>query len=103
MPLDPPDPPAHRRIIVPGEEPPARATSEPAASAGAPAAPAPGAPRIVLPPGVAREEPDDLPERPRLRPLEIVAVRDGDRDLLIVNDPLGVMPAPVALQIDALE
>ena len=57
----------------------------------------------MLPPGVAREEPEDLPEYPRLRPLEILAVREGDRDLLLVNDPLGVMPAPIALKIDALD
>jgi hypothetical protein len=92
------------RIIMPGE---ASATAgEPAAgelaSDGAPPPP-PGGSRIVLPPGVAREEPEDLPEYPRLRPLEILAVREGDRDLLLVNDPLGVMPAPIALKIDALD
>jgi AmmeMemoRadiSam system protein B len=30
-------------------------------------------------------------------------MRDRDRDVLIVTDPLGVMPAPIALGIDALE
>jgi len=95
MPIDPPSDPPHRgRIILPGEE-----------SAPPPEAEAPAAPRIVLPPGVRREEEpaDDLPQYPRLRPLEIVPVRDGDRDLILVNDPLGVMPGPVALRFEALE
>src|SRR5262245_10824457 len=99
MPLDPAEPAPPRRIIMPGESPqpapPDDAAREPA--------PPPGASRIVLPPGVAREEPEDLPEYPRLRPLEIMAVREGDRDLLLVNDPLGVMPAPIALKMDALD
>ena len=96
---EPSDPAPPRRIIVPGEEsrpaPPSApvTTSEDAAPT----------PRIVLPPGAAPDEPQDLPEYPRLRPLEIVAMRDGDRDILLVSDPLGVMPAPVALRIDAIE
>ena len=89
MPLEPPDPARSRRIIVPGDDP-------------RPSAP-PSAPRIVLPPGVTRAEPDDLPEYPRLRPLEIIAMREGDDDVLLVSDPLGVMPAPVALRLEALE
>jgi len=93
MPPEPPDPASSRRIIVPGEE------SRPPAPGSTP----PAQPRIVLPPGVRREEPEDLPEYPRLRPLEIMAMREGDRDILLVSDPLGVMPAPVALRIDALE
>jgi AmmeMemoRadiSam system protein B len=101
MPLEPPDPAAPRRIIVPGDDPrPAEPAAPPAERGDAPSA---GAPRIVLPPGVAPEEPEDLPEYPRLRPLEIIAIRDGDRDMLLVSDPLGVMPAPVALRIEALE
>jgi AmmeMemoRadiSam system protein B len=91
---EPIDLPARRRIIVPGEEPEPDAPAEPTP---------PGGSRLVLPPGVAREEPTDLPEYPRLRPLEIVAMRDGDRDVLLVTDPLGVMPAPVALRMEALD
>jgi MEMO1 family protein len=87
----PPDPP--RRIILPGEE----RTPAPETEA------RPEAPRIVLPPGVAAETAEDLPEYPRLRPLEIMVARDGDRDLLVVNDPLGVMPAPIALRAEALD
>ena len=70
-----------------------------------PADPGPGSSgsRIVLPPGVDTEEPTDLPEFPRLRPLEIVPIRDGDQDYLVVTDPLGVLPAPVALRLEALE
>ncbi len=100
MPLEPPDPTQSRRIIIPGEESRPPAPSPPSLTPwDTPAATR----RIVLPPGVAREEPDELPEYPRLRPLEIMAMRDGDRDILLVNDPLGVMPAPIALRIDALE
>ena len=99
MPLEPTDPAAPRRIIVPGEpEPPPQPAATPPREEGHAAGP-----RIVLPPGVAREEPEDLPEYPRLRPLEIMVVREGDRDLLLVSDPLGVMPAPIALKVDALE
>ena len=77
MPLDPPDP-TPRRIILPGESaPPA---GRPLAPDDAPAAPAAG-PRIVLPPGVAGPEPEDLPEYPRLRPLEIMVMREGERVL----------------------
>jgi hypothetical protein len=97
---EPSEPAPPRRIILPGE------ASSPAPAPAAPAAadrPPPGGARIVLPPGVAREAPEDLPEYPRLRPLEIMVVRDGERDMLVVNDPLGVMPAPVALRVDALE
>jgi len=104
MPPDPPDPTPPRRIIMPGEASHA-AASEPLGDPGPtpPREVPPGGSRIVLPPGVAREEPEDLPEYPRLRPLEILAVREGDRDLLLVTDPLGVMPAPIALRIEALD
>lgn len=95
MPSPPPDP--ARRIILPGEERPTPSPEPPAEEA--PAGPS----RLVLPPGVAQESYDDLPEYPRLRPLEIMVAREGDRDLLIVHDPLGVMPAPVALRVEALE
>lgn len=101
MPLEPVDPPPPRRIIVPGEEP--RDDPPPAIAGSGGSDPQAGPSRLVLPPGVAREDTDELPEYPRLRPLEIVVARDRDRDLLIVNDPLGVMPAPVALKLEALE
>ncbi|HYM80961.1 MAG TPA: AmmeMemoRadiSam system protein B [Candidatus Limnocylindria bacterium] len=94
MPLDPSsDPPRPGRIIVPGQEPPETAESE---------APAGGS-RIVLPPGASREPEEELPEYPLLRPLELLPIREGDQDLLIVNDPVGVMPAPVALRIEAID
>ena len=57
----------------------------------------------MLPPGVEAEEDADLPEFPRLRLLEMMPVRDGDKDYLVVSDPLGVLPAPVALRLEALE
>lgn len=91
MPLDPRDPPPPGRIILPV----GASASEPE--------PAAATPRIVLPPGVEPAEADDLPEYPRLRPLEIVPVRDGDKDYLIVTDPEGVLSAPIALKLEALE
>jgi AmmeMemoRadiSam system protein B len=100
MPSQPPDPP--RRIILPGEE--HSPAPEDRREAETPVEPPAGASRIVLPPGVAAEEEwEDLPERPRLRPLEIMLAREGDRDLVIVSDPLGVMPAPLALRPEALD
>jgi AmmeMemoRadiSam system protein B len=57
----------------------------------------------VLPPGVSAEPEEDLPEYPRLRPLEILPVRDKGQDLLLVTDPLGVMEAPIALRLEAFE
>ena len=84
-PDDPRDPPRSGRIIVPGAEP------EPEA-----------APRIVVPPGVADERDESLPEYPRLRPLVLLPVADGDREVLLVSDPLGVVQGHPALGIEAL-
>lgn len=85
------------RIIIPGQESepeaPAPGTDAPAAEAGS---------RIILPPGVAREEAPDVPEYPRLRPLMLMPVRDGERDLLVVSDPLGVIPGQPVLPLEAL-
>ncbi len=85
-PDDPKDPPRPGRIILPGSEsvPPAEA------------------PRLVIPPGVSIDEPDDLPEFPRLRPLMLMPVKDQGRELLIVSDPLGVIPGQPVLGIEAL-
>ncbi len=85
-PDDPKDPPRSGRIILPGSEsvPPAEG------------------PRIVIPPGVSLDEADDLPEYPRLRPLMLAPVQDKGRELLIVSDPLGVIPGQPVLGIEAL-
>src|SRR5258705_7059555 len=100
MPLDPEDPtPRPGRIILPGEE----STPEPPDIHAGEESARDTAPRIILPPGVEVAEQQDLPEHPRLRPLTISPVRDGDRDLIVVNDPLGVLPAPVALRMEALD
>ena len=81
-----PDPPARPgRLIVPGEEPGPAET-----------------PRIILPPGTVREGAGDLPEYPRLRRLVLMPVRDGDRDLIVVSDPMGVIPGQPVLGMDAL-
>jgi len=94
MSLDPDDPPQRPgKIILPGQE------HEPDPEQ----APRDAAPRIILPPGVDTSAHEDLPEYPRLRPLTIAPVRDGDRDLIVVNDPLGVLPQPVALRMEALD
>ena len=77
MVFDPNHPPAKpSRLIIPGAElePPEHQER----------------PRIILPPGSTLEAHDDLPEYPRLRPLQIAPVRDGERELLVVTDPLGV-------------
>lgn len=82
-----PDQPAARpsRIILPGAEP------EPAER-----------PRIILPPGVSVETHEDLPEYPRLRPVQIVPVRDGEREFLVVEDPLGITPGQAVLGLESL-
>ena len=86
MPIESPnDPPRPGRLIVPGAETVAEE-----------------APRIVLPPGVSREEPEDLPEYPKLRPLMLMPIRDGERDLLLVSDPLGVMDGQPVRGMEAL-
>ncbi len=84
--LSPSDPPRPSRLIVPGAAPEAGAET----------------PRIVLPPGVARDEADDLPEFPRLRPLMLMPVRDGERELIVISDPLGVIPGQPVLGLEAL-
>jgi AmmeMemoRadiSam system protein B len=90
------DPKASRRIILPGEE-----------HAPAPAEEPPGAeatPRIVLPPGSSLAEgQEDLPEYPKLRALEVLPVRSGDQDLILITDPQGVVRAPLALRIEVLD
>ena len=85
-PDEPQEAPRTPRIIVPGSE----------------TAPPEGAPRIVLPPGSSLEAADDLPEYPRLRPLVIVPIVDGEREMLLVSDPLGVIPGQPVLGIGAL-
>jgi len=77
-----------RRIIVPGADEPSAGPS-----------------RIVLPPGVARPgavATEELPEYPRLRPLILMPVQDGERELLLVTDPLGVIPGQPVLSLEAL-
>jgi hypothetical protein len=86
MVFDPNEPPAKpSRIILPGAE----------------AAPA-EKPRIILPPGSRVETAEDLPEYPRLRPIQISPVRDGDRELLVITDPLGVTPGQPVLGFETI-
>jgi hypothetical protein len=62
----------------------------------------PEKPRIILPPGMSIETHDDLPEYPRMRAVQITAVRDGDRDLLIIDDPLRITPGTPVLGLESL-
>jgi len=103
MPLEPPEsgpPKQPGRIILPGSfeddsESSARESEPPPSDSGS---------RIILPPGSSvSAEQETLPDPPRLRPLEIVPARSGQQDLLIISDPLGVLPNPVALRIEVLE
>src|SRR5437667_7581395 len=112
MPIDDPsEPPRPSRLIIPGAE----RAPEPPAEPSAPGAPPrrsrilrPGseaeaeAPRIVLPPGLSREDASELPENPRLRPLVLMPFREGERDLILISDPLGVIPGQPVLGIEAL-
>ena len=86
MVLDPNEPPAKpSRIIIPGAEP------NPVEK-----------PRIILPPGSRVETAEDLPEYPRLRAVQISPVRDGDRELLLITDPLGVTPGQPVLGFETI-
>jgi hypothetical protein len=85
MVIGPDEPARPGRIILPGGDPPRD-----------------DAPRIILPPGTVRESAEDLPEYPRLRRLLIAPVRDGDRELLMVQDPLGVMQGTPVLGMESL-
>jgi AmmeMemoRadiSam system protein B len=82
------EPASPPRIILPGGEPASHEESD---------APRPS---IVLPPGV--EAPEDVPEYPRLRPLVLLPVRDGTRELLLVSDPMGVVLGQPVLSIETL-
>lgn len=86
------------RIIIPGADPGPETPPDAAPGTGAPETGS----RIVLPPGVTREEDDQVPEYPRLRPLVLMPISDGQRELLIVTDPLGVIEGQPALGIEAL-
>jgi AmmeMemoRadiSam system protein B len=89
------------RIILPGQEFEPERPELPASGADTDRPPAQGS-RIILPPGVTRDEPEDVPEFPRLRPLMLMPVRDGERDLLVVTDPLGVIEGQPVMPMEAL-
>ncbi len=105
---EPPREPAGRasgaeapRIVGPGGEPPERG-AEPRPGSEREPEEARGPSRIILPPGVSRETPEDLPEYPKLRPVVLVPIRDRERELILVSDPLGVIPGQPVLGIEAL-
>ena len=88
MVFDPNEPPPSKpRLIIPGADPEPDTREKP---------------RIILPPGSALEARDDLPEYPRLRPLQIQAVKDGERQLLVLTDPLGVTPGRPVLGFETI-
>ena len=83
---DPNEPPARpSRLIIPGAE------REPTEK-----------PRIILPPGTSIETHDDLPEYPRLRAVQLTPVRDGERELIVVTDPLGITPGQPVLGMETI-
>jgi AmmeMemoRadiSam system protein B len=43
-----------------------------------------------------------LPAYPRLRPLEIQEAREGGRALVVLHDPTGIAPQPIAISAEAL-
>jgi hypothetical protein len=105
MPKPQDDAPRPGRIIVPGSENEPERREPLVTPGGGPADPEAGSgggSRIVLPPGVTREDESTVPEFPRLRALSILPVRDGEQELLLVTDPLGLLPEPVALRIESL-
>jgi AmmeMemoRadiSam system protein B len=51
---------------------------------------------------VERAEERELPEYPRLRPLMLIPVTDGQREVLLVNDPLGVIEGQPVLSTAAI-
>jgi AmmeMemoRadiSam system protein B len=59
-------------------------------------------PRIILPPGSVRESAEELPEYPRLRRVMMSPVRDGERELLVITDPLGIVPGQPVLGMESL-
>jgi len=87
MVTDPNEPARPARIIVPGAE------QEP---------PADAKPRIILPPSASVDARDDLPEYPRLRAVHLTPVREANRDLLLVSDPLGVVQGQPVLGMETL-
>jgi len=104
MSLPPDEPKRPGRIILPGAEAetPRREPLVTAAGTPAPSPAEAGSPRIVLPPGATLEGRDEVPEYPLLRALSILPVRDGQQELLLINDPIGLIPEPVALRMEAL-
>lgn len=85
MSLIPDDKPAKSRLIIPGAD---SETTE--------------KPRIILPPGSVRDSAEELPEFPRLRRLMMLPVRDGERELIVVQDPMGIMQGQPALGMESL-
>lgn len=85
MNLGPDEPAKPSRIILPGGEPPAD-----------------DKPRIILPPGMMRESAADLPEYPRLRRVFLLPVRDAGRELIAIQDPLGVVQGTPVLGMESL-
>lgn len=87
-PLDPNEPAAPRpKLIIPGADPEPDERS---------------APKIILPPGTVRESAEDLPEYPRMRRVMLMPFRDGQREYLVVTDPLGITPGQPVLPVEAL-
>lgn len=86
MVFDPNEPPARpSRLIIPGSE---SASEE--------------KPRIILPPGMMRETTEELPEYPRLRRVMMFPYRDGEREVIVIQDPMGITPGQPVLGMESL-
>jgi len=107
-----PDDPSSRRLIVPGAELEPTSTARivlPGSNSNPPSGPAPDTDagtsrktsRIILPPGVA-PVPDEVPDFPKLRPLILMPFADGQRELLLVQDPLGVIAGQPVLGMESV-
>jgi AmmeMemoRadiSam system protein B len=99
MSLDPDEPRPAPRLIIPGADP--EPSERPRIIPGTEPEPA-ERPRIILPPGAVRDSAEELPEYPRLRRLMILPVRDGERELLLVQDPMGIIRGQPVLGIESL-
>ncbi len=92
-----PEPTSRPRIVLPGssDEPPQESERDADAGKGRTTS------RIILPPGVT-SVPDDVPEFPKLRPLILMPFSDGQRELLLVQDPLGVVEGQPVLGMESV-
>ncbi len=101
MTLDPQEA-APRKEIVRGGDAPGAARTTPGGIILPPGVEPDRAPTVELPLGAGGEVPEDLPEYPRLRPVEIRLARAEGEELLLLVDPLGIQEQSVAVRPQAM-